>query len=59
MTDSTVAGITAGLDMGYSLEGAIKPGMTTGTANTQFEQTGIATKELVDKFFSQIKVKKI
>lgn len=57
--DSTVAGIAAGLDMGYSLEDAIKLGMATGTANTQFEQTGMVTKELVDKFFSQITVKKI
>ena len=57
--DSTVAGIAAGLDMGYSLEDAIKLGMATGTANTQFEQTGMVTKELVDKFFSQIKVKKL
>ena len=57
--DSTVAGIAAGLDMGYSLEDAIKLGMATGTANTQFEQTGMVTKELVDKFFSQIKVKEI
>ncbi len=57
--DSTVAGIASGLDMGYSLEDAIKLGMATGTANTQFEQTGMVTKELVDKFFSQIKVKEI
>ena len=57
--DSTVAGIAAGLDMGYSLEDAIKLGMATGTANTQFEQTGMVTKELVDKFFSQITIKKI
>ena len=57
--DSTVAGIAAGLDMGYSLEDAIKLGMATGTANTQFEQTGMVTKELVDKFFSQIRVEVI
>lgn len=57
--DSTVAGIASGLDMGYSLEDSIKLGMATGTANTQFEQTGMVTKELVDKFFAQIKVKRI
>ena len=57
--DSTVAGIAAGLDMGYSVENAIKLGMAAGVANTQFEQTGIVTKELVKQFFSQIKVKMI
>ena len=57
--DSTVAGIAAGLDMGYSLEDAIKLGMATGTANTQFEQTGMVTKDLVDRFFAQIRVEMI
>lgn len=55
--DSSVAGIAAGLDMGYDLENAIKLGMASGTANTQFEQTGIVTKELVEQYFSQIQVK--
>ncbi len=57
--DSSVAGIAAGLDMGYTLEDAIKLGMASGTANTQFEQTGMVTKELVDKFFGEIKVEMI
>lgn len=55
--DSSVAGIAAGLDMGYTIENAIRLGMAAGTANTQFEQTGMVTKELVDQFFAQIKVK--
>ncbi len=57
--DSSVAGIAAGLDMGYSVVDAIKLGMAAGTANTQFEQTGMVTKELVDKYYSLIKVKEI
>ncbi len=57
--DSTVAGVASGLDMGYDLEKAIKLGMASGTANTQFEQTGIVTKELVEKFYSRVTVKKI
>ena len=55
--DSSVAGVVAGLDMGYSLSDAIKLGMAAGTANTQFEQTGFVTKEMVDKYFNQIEVK--
>ena len=55
--DSSVAGVVAGLDMGYSLSDAIKLGMAAGTANTQFGQTGFVTKEIVDKYFNQIEVK--
>ena len=54
--DSSVAGVVAGLDMGYSLTDAIKLGMAAGTANTQFEQTGFVTKEKVNKYFKQIEV---
>lgn len=57
--DSSVAGIATGLDMGYTIEKAIKLGMATGTANTQFEQTGMVTKELVEQYFSLIKVREI
>ena len=57
--DSTVAGIAVGLDKGECVVDAIKLGMASGTANTQFEQTGMVTKELVDEFYSQITVKKI
>lgn len=57
--DSVIAGISAGLDMGYDVIDAIKLGMAAGTANTQFCETGIVTKELVDEFYSQIVVKKI
>ena len=51
--------LQAGLDMGYTIEDAIKLGMASGTANTQFAQTGMVTKELVDKFFGEIKVEMI
>lgn len=57
--DSTVAGIAAGLDMGYNIIDAIKLGMAAGAANTQFEQTGMVTKELAEKYFSQIIAEKI
>ena len=57
--DSAVAGIASGIDMGYLVEDAIKLGMATGAANTQFEQTGIVTKELVDEYFAQIKVREM
>ncbi len=57
--DSTVAGVAAGLDMGYTIEDAMKLGMAAGIANTQFEQTGIVTKELVENFYNLVQVKKI
>lgn len=57
--DSAVAGVVAGIDMGYTIENAIKLGMAAGVANTQFEQTGFVTKELVDKFFKCIQIKGI
>ena len=50
--DSTVSGVAVGLDMGYNIETSIKLGIASGTANTQFEQTGIVTKELVEKYFN-------
>ena len=45
--------------MGYGVIDAIKLGMASGTANTQFEQTGIVTKELVDEYFEKIEVRVI
>ena len=57
--DSAVAGVCAGLDMAYSIIDAIKLGMASGTANTQFAQTGIVTKELVDEYFGKIEVRVI
>ncbi len=52
--DSTIAGICFGLDSGKDVVESIKLGMAAGTANTQFEQTGMVTKELVEEFYSQI-----
>lgn len=57
--DSSVAGVAVGIDMGYTMENAIKLGMAAGAANTQFEQTGFVTKEMVDKIFSLVTVKEI
>ena len=57
--DSAVAGVATGLDMGYSIKDAIKLGMAAGVANTQFAQTGIVTKELVEEFYRQIIIKEI
>lgn len=54
--DSAVAGVCTGIDMGYSMIDSIKLGMASGTANTQFSQTGIVTKELVDEYFDKISV---
>ncbi len=54
--DSSVAGVSAGIDMGYDLISAFKLGMAAGSANTLFEQTGYVTKELVDSIFKQVAV---
>lgn len=57
--DSTVAGIAVGIRRNLPLVDAIRLGMATGIANTQFQQTGFVTTDLVEKFYKQIKVTKI
>ncbi len=57
--DSTVAGIATAICRGYSYVEAIRFGMAAGVANTQFEQTGMVTKELVEKYYKEITVDEI
>ena len=52
--DSAVAGIASGLCRGLAVKDSIRLGMAAGAANTQFEQTGVVTDELVKKYYSQI-----
>ena len=52
--DSTVAGIAVGLCRGLGLADAVRLGMAAGVANTQFEQTGVVTRELTERFYEQI-----
>ena len=54
--DSTVSGIAVGIARGYCLLDAVKLGVASGTANTQFEQTGVISKNLVEKYFDEIKI---
>ncbi|MBR5535822.1 MAG: 1-phosphofructokinase [Clostridia bacterium] len=54
--DSTIAGIVTGLDRGMSVIDAIKLGMASGTANTQFEETGLVSCELVEKYYIEVNV---
>ena len=54
--DSTVAGIAVGISRNLPLIDAIKLGMATGIANTQFQQTGFVTTDLVEKYYNQIEV---
>ena len=53
--DSAVAGIAIGIARGLSFIDAVKLGMATGTANTQFDETGYVSKELVEKYLKEIK----
>ena len=55
--DSTVGGIATGLDRGMSFVDAVKLGMACGVANTQFEETGTVSCELVEKFYKEIKIR--
>ena len=57
--DSTVAGIATAICRGYSYVEAIRFGMSVGVTNTQFEQTGMVTKELVEKYYKAITVNEI
>ncbi len=51
--DSTVGGICTGLDMGLNFIDAIRLGMASGCANTQFNETGFVSKELVKKYYNE------
>lgn len=57
--DSSVAGIATGLRRGMSVIDSIKLGMAAGTANTQFEETGVVSCELVEKYYKEITAEKI
>ncbi len=52
--DSTVGGIAVALDRGMSTVDSIKLGMACGAANTQFEQTGLVSRELVSEYYSKV-----
>lgn len=54
--DSTIAGIVTGLDRGMNVIDSIRLGMAAGTANTQFEETGLVSKELVEKYYNETTV---
>ncbi len=57
--DSTVAGIAVGLARGYALIDAVRLGVASGTANTQFEQTGVISKSLAEEYFEKIQAVEI
>ncbi len=54
--DSSVAGIAVGLSRGMNIEDSIRLGMASGTANTQFEETGLVSCELVEKYYKEVTV---
>ncbi len=54
--DSTVAGIAVGICRRLPIIDAIRLGMASGIANTQFQQTGLVTNDLVESFYKQIDV---
>ena len=57
--DSTVAGIAVGLCRGLSYVDAIRLGMAAGVANTQFEQTGRVSVELIDRYIKLIQTEEL
>lgn len=57
--DSTVAGIATGLRRGMSIIDSIKLGMAAGTANTQFEETGMVSCELVENYYKEIIIERM
>lgn len=52
--DSTVGGIAVGLCRGMPICDAVRLGMASGMANTQFEATGTVSCQLVEKFYKEI-----
>lgn len=57
--DAFVAGCAVALQRGSDHIEAIKMGMACGISNTQFFETGMVSKELVEKFYQQIIYEKI
>lgn len=52
--DSFIAGCAVGLDLNYDLKDVLKLGMACGIANTQYTETGMVTKNIVDQYFEKI-----
>jgi len=57
--DSFVAGVAVALSRGLEEVDAITLGMACGMANTQFLETGMISRELVDEFRSTVTFEKI
>lgn len=54
--DSMIAGFAASILRGYPLTEALKLGMACGTANTQFMEVGLISRQLVEKYTHEIDV---
>jgi fructose-1-phosphate kinase PfkB-like protein len=54
-----VAGIAVGLCRGMSYADAVRLGMAAGVANTQFEQTGRVSVELIDRYIKLIQTEEL
>lgn len=54
--DSTVGGIATGLSRGMPIRDAVRLGMAAGMANTQLEETGTVTAELVERFYRRVEI---
>lgn len=54
--DSFIAGCAVGIDRGLSQLDTLRLAIACGTANTQFEQTGIVTKELVEHYLDKVEI---
>jgi len=57
--DSTVAGCAAGIRRGYSLDNMLRLGMACAVANTQFEEIGYISMDLVDRFINEIEIERL
>lgn len=56
--DSFIAGCALQLIQGEPMQEVLKYGMACGMANTQFNQTGMVNRELVDKYFHMVSIEK-
>lgn len=54
--DSTIGGIAVGLCRGMAVRDAVRLGMAAGVANTQFDGSGVVSRELTEKFYKEITV---
>ena len=57
--DSMAAGFAVGLSRGHTMEEMLRLGMACAVANTQFMEIGVVSRELVENYLKEIRIREI